>query len=91
MGTRRGPYKEDFPKGTLVRIKALSELERFRAEWKLHHPLQEGQLAFAGTTARVWRVGFYHGGDEMYELEGVPGIWHECCLAPAEGAHPHVA
>jgi hypothetical protein len=22
-------------------------------------------------------VGFYHGGDELYELASVPGIWHE--------------
>jgi hypothetical protein len=83
MGTRRGPYKEDFPTGTLVRINALPELERFRAEWKLHHPLQELQLAFAGRTACVKDLGFYHGGDELYWLDGVPGIWHECCLEAA--------
>lgn len=25
-------------------------------------------------------VGFYHGGDELYGLEGVPGLWHKQCL-----------
>ena len=29
------------------------------------------------------RVGFYHGGDALYELEGVPGVWHEVCLRKA--------
>lgn len=84
MGILRGPLNEDFPKGSVVRIRSLAELERFRAEWKLHHPLQVGQLTFAGKTARVKEVSFYHGGDELYVLDGVPGIWHECCLENAE-------
>jgi hypothetical protein len=25
-------------------------------------------------------VGFYHGGDVLYVLEGIPGVWHESCL-----------
>jgi hypothetical protein len=25
-------------------------------------------------------VGFYHGGDVLYHLDGAPGIWHEVCL-----------
>ena len=29
------------------------------------------------------RVGYYHGGDVLYELEGVPGVWHEVCLRKA--------
>jgi hypothetical protein len=28
----------------------------------------------------VQEVGFYHGGDVLYQLRGVPGTWHECCL-----------
>lgn len=32
-------------------------------------------------------VTFYHGGDELYELKGVPGLWHEACLTPG-GATP---
>ena len=74
------PYREAFPKGTSVRIADLSALERFRAEWKFHHPLVTEQLEYAGREARVATVGYYHGGDVLYTLEGVPGIWHEGCL-----------
>ena len=28
-------------------------------------------------------VSFYHGGDVLYQLKGVPDLWHEICLAPA--------
>jgi hypothetical protein len=28
----------------------------------------------------VTSVRYYHGGDVLYELEGIPGIWHEACL-----------
>jgi hypothetical protein len=28
-------------------------------------------------------VGFYHGGDPLYSLDGVPGVWHERCLVLA--------
>jgi hypothetical protein len=80
MGRTRGAYKEEFPVGTTVRVVDCAELEAFLQTWKLHDLLQPGQLAFAGATARVASVGFYHGGDELYALEGVPGIWHEACL-----------
>jgi hypothetical protein len=29
---------------------------------------------------KVVDVGFYHGGDELYHVECMPGIWHESCL-----------
>lgn len=80
MGRTRGAYKEEFPVGTTVRVVGRAELETFVQTWKLHDPLQPAQLAFAGTIARVASVGFYHSGDELYSLEGVPGIWHEVCL-----------
>ena len=32
----------------------------------------------------VSSVGFYHGGDELYVIEGIPGVWHEVCLSLAE-------
>ena len=53
---------------------------RFRRTWKSHHPLDDSQLAYAGQSAKVSNVSFYHGGDELYQLEGIPGIWHEACL-----------
>lgn len=28
-------------------------------------------------------IGYYHGGDELYWLKGVPGVWHERCLKAA--------
>jgi len=42
--------------------------------------LQRQQLNYADKIAKVKSVGFYHGGDELYELKGVPGMWHEQCL-----------
>ena len=84
MGTRNGPYKEDFPKGTVVRIRNLAALIRFREQWRGHHPLSEEQLGFAGREASVTKVGFYHGGDELYDLDRIPGIWHERCLELAD-------
>ena len=73
-------YKEKFPVGTTVRIAERPELDQFLREWQFHHKLEAKQLAFAGRTARVRDVGFYHGGDVLYTLAGVPGIWHEACV-----------
>lgn len=67
----------------MVRILDAERLHAFRATWRFHHPLSEVQLAYGGRTASVEAVGFYHGGDVLYELCGIPGIWHEACLQPA--------
>ena len=80
VGTTKGPYKEEFPVGIFVRIAAREELENFHRVWRHHHPLEERQIAFAGKVAKVKEVSFYHGGDELYVLEDIPGIWHEHCL-----------
>jgi hypothetical protein len=82
MGKTRGPYKEDYQVGSRVRVIGRKELERFRKAWSYHHPLKEKQLEYAGQIAIVQEVSFYHGGDELYALEGIPGIWHEACLEP---------
>jgi len=74
MGNRCGPMKADFPPGARVRIVDRPALERFRRDWRYHHPLEPEQLTFAGAPATVNDVGFYHGGDELYSLEGIPGI-----------------
>jgi hypothetical protein len=81
MGKRNGPYNADFPAGTAVRIAERSDLETFAERWRLHNPLVPEQLAFAGKTATVKSVGYYHGADELYVLVGIPGVWHEACLA----------
>ncbi len=83
MGRTRGPYEAEYPTGTSVRIAGKEELESFVREWKWHHPLQQDQLDFAGHLAKVRDVSFYHGGDELYQLDGVPGLWHEENLTSA--------
>lgn len=73
-------YREQFAVGSKVRVKSEAELARFAREWKFHNPLKKEQLSYAGVVATVMEVGFYHGGDALYQLEQVPGIWHEQCL-----------
>jgi hypothetical protein len=80
MGRINGPYNEEYPAGTLVHIMNRAELEEFCKGWRWHHPLQEEQLAFADQSAVVAAVAFYHGGDELFRLNGVLSIWHEECL-----------
>lgn len=74
------PYEAKFPVGSRVRIQGRDRLEHFAREWKLHNPLRPEQIPFAGTETTVENVGFYHGGDPLYKLVGVPGVWHEECL-----------
>jgi len=72
----RSPHESMFEIGDAVRIEDRETLERFRAEWMFHNPLSDEQIAYAGRSATVRKVGFYHGGDELYELDGIPGVWH---------------
>lgn len=83
MGKTKGPYKEEFPKGSRVKIADRSALGEFLKTWRLHNKLQPEQLEYADQVVEVDSVGFYHGGDEIYMLKGVPGIWHEQCLEAA--------
>ena len=81
-----GPQYYDpakYTDGTTVRIGALPRLQDFLQTWKLHHKLEHQQLAFAGRVAKVKKSYMYHGGYVLYELEGVPGIWHEQLLESA--------
>lgn len=77
------PYKEAFPTGTDVRVADRAFLENFKETWKYHHKLENEQLAYADQLATVEQVGFYHGGDPIYKLAGIPGLWLEQCLRPA--------
>jgi hypothetical protein len=77
------PYKEKFLVGTKVSVLGRPLLDEFKRTWKYHHPLETRQLEYAGFIAKVKTVGFYHGGDALYTLENIPGIWHEECLRPA--------
>jgi hypothetical protein len=83
MGNSQGIYKEEFPKGSMVKIASLPFLENFLKTWTFHHKLEPAQLEFADKVAEVEWIGFYHGGDVLYTLIGVPGIWHERCLEAA--------
>ena len=70
-----------FKNGVVVRIAPRRALEQFlRPTWEFHHPLDPEQLAYGGSTAAVLTSAMYHGGDVLYELQGLPGIWHEQCL-----------
>ncbi len=73
-------YQETYPVSSKVQIVARENLDEFRATWKYHHKLTAAQLKYAGQLAEVAAVSFYHGGDVLYELKGVPGLWHEECL-----------
>ena len=77
-------YREKYPAGSSVRIADRLTLEEFRRTWKYHHKLEEQQLGYHDQVAVVTKVGFYHGGDVLYWLEGIPGTWHECFLRPSD-------
>lgn len=83
MGRTKGPYNPEFLNGDRVRIIDREALEKFYREWKYHNKLTPEQLDYAGKIAVVEPGGgTYHGGDELYKLKGIPGIWHEQCLEP---------
>jgi hypothetical protein len=73
-------YKASFLVGSKVRIADAARLLEFQRTWKYHNKLDSRQVAYAGQIANVDKIGFYHGGDVLYELRDVPGIWHEQCL-----------
>jgi hypothetical protein len=79
------PYENVFAIGTPVRIKNRMHLEHFVRVWKYHNSLRDEQIAFADVATVVADVGFYHGGDPLYRLNDVPGVWHEDCLSPVSG------
>jgi len=76
------PYKEKYPAGAIIRIASRERLQAFKRDWKYHHPISDEQISFAGNVVRVESVGFYHGGDVLYKLEGIVGFWHEEVLNP---------
>jgi hypothetical protein len=80
MGTSKGLYNPEYPEGSKVRIRSREILEEFLKNWAYHNKLQPKQLDYGGRIAEIESVAFYHGGDELYKLKDVPGIWHESCL-----------
>lgn len=73
-------YDPRFAIGETVRVIGIAQLAAFLASWKFHNPLRPEQMAVAGRVAVVRAIGIYHGGDPLYELSDVPGVWHEQCL-----------
>jgi hypothetical protein len=78
------PYKEAFPVGTEVRVADRGFLIHFMETWQYHHRLRPEQLEYAGRLTMVDEVGFYHGGDPVYTLRDIPGLWLEQCLRPGK-------
>jgi hypothetical protein len=81
LGKTKGLNKAEFEVGSEVRTADRNFLEEFLEAGQYHNELEPEQLEYAGRTAKVKGVEFFHGGDEIYTLEGVPGVWHEECLS----------
>ncbi len=81
MGKTKGLNNVEFAVGSEVRIADRPFLESFLEAGQYHNELEPEQLDFAGHVAKVKEVTFFHGGDEIYALEGIPGVWHEECLS----------
>ena len=83
MGKTKGINKAEFEVGSEVRIADRAFLEDFLEAGQYHNELEPEQLAYAGKIAKVKAVDFFTGGDEIYTLQGIPGVWHEECLSAA--------
>jgi hypothetical protein len=83
VGKTKGSYKAEFEVGSQVRVADRAFLESFLEAGQYHNELEPEQLDFAGSVSKVQKVDFFHGGDEIYTLEGIPGVWHEECLSAA--------
>jgi hypothetical protein len=55
-------------------IPTFSQLRRRRFLW------HDRRLKTTKTETAYTKTFTPRGGDELYELDGVPGIWHESCL-----------
>ena len=56
-----------------MRVKSRAFLKQFQREWKYHHPVSNEQIDAAGVVDTVKGVGFYHGGDVLYQLSKLRG------------------
>lgn len=80
MSEMKDIYNAVFEVGQKVRIANRDFLECFQKTWKYHNPLTSEQIDYHDKIAVVESVGFYHGGDVLYRLVDITGIWHEQCL-----------
>ena len=69
-------YHAAFLCGEKLKIKPISFLRQYlRPEWPSHNPLEPEHLEFAGQRVSVSAVSYYHGGQILYQLRGIPGYW----------------
>jgi hypothetical protein len=80
VGKTKGLNVAEFEVGSEVRIAGRAFLESFLEAGQYHNELEPEQLEYADRVAKVREVTFFHGGDEIYALDGIPGVWHEECL-----------
>ena len=73
MGKTRGPYNEEFPKGSTVKIADRAFLAAFLEEWQRHNRLEPDQLEYAGRLAEVDSVGFITVEMSYIDLRIFPG------------------
>lgn len=71
-----------YTQGTSVRIRSREQLDEISRRANHQPRIEPQQLAFAGQIAMVKWSGLYHGGGYVYQLDGVPGYWHERVLEP---------
>ena len=83
MGRTKGLNVAEFEVGSQVRIADKSFLESFLEAGQYHNELEPEQIEYADRVAKVKEVNFFTGGDEIYTLEDIPGVWHEECLTAA--------
>jgi hypothetical protein len=77
-------YRATSTKGDRVKIARRDVLTEFRNTWRHQHPPDLDQIVFAGEDATVKSFGSFNGREVLYELDGIPGLWHERCLVPAD-------
>jgi hypothetical protein len=75
-----------YTEGSSVRIRSREQLEDLARRAKHQVKIGANQLAFAGQIAMVKWSGLYAGGGYVYQLDGVPGYWHEMVLEPVSGS-----
>jgi hypothetical protein len=69
-----------YTQGSSVRICSLARLQEFLQTGRYRRKIEPQQFAFAGQIAMVKWSGLYEGGGFVYQLDGVPGLWHEQLL-----------
>jgi hypothetical protein len=72
-----------YTEGSRVRICSRARIEEFVRTGRYRRKIEDQQLAFAGQMATVKWSGLYDGGGFVYQLAGVPGLWHEQLLESA--------